>query len=272
MTYSPADLQAIIDYAEERGIQVIVEIDMPGHTTSIAETYPDLIVARNKQPNWDTYAAQPPSGTLKLNHPPVDKFVKTLLDDLLPRLKEHTTYYHSGGDEVNKNAYELDETVRSNDPLIIQPHINRFVTKAHDVVREHGFSPVVWEEMLLNWNITLGKDTIVQIWQEPSSTKTAVQKGYKTISGSYVSTNSRSPEYNLSNIPSTTGTSTAATANGSTSPPRATKPSSPSTTTVPPRNPGVSSTATTRRPASPRRKPNSSWEAKSRCGPSRRIQ
>lgn len=61
LTYSPKDLQEILDHAEDRGMQVIVEIDMPGHTTVIAEAYPELIAARDIQPNWNEYAAQPPS-------------------------------------------------------------------------------------------------------------------------------------------------------------------------------------------------------------------
>ncbi|KAI5845313.1 glycoside hydrolase superfamily [Tricharina praecox] len=38
-TYSPEDLQQILDYAEARGIQVIVEIDMPGHSTCCRKTW-----------------------------------------------------------------------------------------------------------------------------------------------------------------------------------------------------------------------------------------
>jgi hexosaminidase len=158
---------------------------MPGHTTSIAESHPELIIARNVQPNWPEFAAQPPSGTLKLNDPKVDKFNTKLLNDLLPRLKDYTPYYHTGGDEVNAHAYLLEEGIQSEDKTKIQPHINRFVTHLHDVVRENGMSPVVWEEMLLVWNITLAKDTIVQSWTDPESVKLITGKGYRVIAGSY---------------------------------------------------------------------------------------
>lgn len=187
-TYSPEDLQSILEYAEDRGIQVIVEIDMPGHTTSIAETYPDLIAAVNVQPDWPVYAAQPPSGTLQLKNPKVTAFIKKLLDDLLPRLKQHTGYYHSGGDEVNAKAYLKDPTVGSDDKVgVLQPLINKLVTDTHEVVKENGFSPVVWEEMLLEWNVSLAKNTIVQSWIGPESVLEIVEKGYRVIAGSYQS-------------------------------------------------------------------------------------
>ncbi|RPA83068.1 hypothetical protein BJ508DRAFT_78474 [Ascobolus immersus RN42] len=185
-TYSPADLQGILDYASDRGVQVIVEIDMPGHTTSIAEAYPELIIAKNRQPDWPLFAAQPPSGTLKLgDDPKVNEFNTNLLNDLLPRLKEHTSYYHSGGDEVNAHAYKDDPVIQSEDPQKIQPYISRFVNHIHDVVRENGMSPVVWEEMVLVWNITVKTDTLVQAWIDAESIKRITEKGYKVIAGSY---------------------------------------------------------------------------------------
>lgn len=61
LTYSTDDVQEIYKYAEDRGIQVIMEIDMPGHTSSIGLAYPELIVGQNVQPNWTDVAAQPPS-------------------------------------------------------------------------------------------------------------------------------------------------------------------------------------------------------------------
>jgi hexosaminidase len=185
LTYSPEDLQEILDFAEARGIQVIIEIDMPGHTTSIADAYPDLIVGRNMQPNWDKYAAQPPSGSLKLNNKKVETFLSKLFRDLLPRLNKHTKYFHTGGDEVNANVYELDPGVGSSDKTKIQPHLQKFSTHVQNEVAKQHMSPVVWEEMLLDWNLTLPEKTIVQIWQTDEAAKEATEKGFRIIQGNY---------------------------------------------------------------------------------------
>lgn len=183
--YSPAAFNDIQKYASLRGVELITEIDMPGHTSSIAHSHPELIAAFNKQPNWDTYAAEPPSGTLKLNSPAVDSFLETLLNDLLPRVLPYSSYFHTGGDEVNKNAYQLDETVQSSEPTVLQPLMQKFIDRNHDQVRKAGLTPIVWEEMLLDWNLTLGKDVIVQSWQSDEAVAKITEKGHKALFGNY---------------------------------------------------------------------------------------
>src|SRR5690606_2704619 len=108
-----------------------------------------------------------------------------LFADLLPRLAKHTTYYHTGGDEVNRNAYTLDEGVKTNDAEVIKPLIARFVKHAHGEVHKYKFSPVVWEEMLLEWEVPLSKDTLVQSWISSESVKRIASAGYKVIAGNY---------------------------------------------------------------------------------------
>jgi len=185
LTYSPQDLQDILTWGRSRGVEVIVEIDTPGHTTSIAEAYPDLITGRNKQPDWDKYAAQPPSGSLKLRNPAVKKFLTTLFDDLLPRLKSHSQYFHTGGDEVNKNVYLFDENIMSNDSAVLQPALQDFLSYTHGELGRHGVTPFVWEEMLLDWNLTLPNDAIVQTWLSDESTKKVIEKGHRVVAGNY---------------------------------------------------------------------------------------
>lgn len=162
-----------------------MEIDQPGHTTSIGYAYPDLIAAFNVQPNWDSYAAQPPTGTLKLNSTAVYDFLQTMFAELLPRLSPLTSYFHLGGDEVNANAYTLDDTVLSNDSTILQPLMQRFMDRNQAQLREAKFTPLVWEEMLLEWNLTLPRDTIVQTWQSSDAVVKTVEQGYRVLAGNY---------------------------------------------------------------------------------------
>ncbi|KAI9671619.1 MAG: N-acetyl-glucosamine-6-phosphate deacetylase [Trizodia sp. TS-e1964] len=185
LSYSPKDLEDIQEYAAARCISTIIEIDMPGHTSSIGYAFPDLIAAFNIQPNWDTYAAEPPSGSLKLNSPAVGAFLAKLFDDLLPRIKPYSAYFHTGGDEVNPNPYLLDETVKSNDAAVIRPFLQKFVDRNHNQVRKHGLTPIVWEEMLLQWNLTLGMDTVIQTWQGDQAVKDTVSKGYRALVGNF---------------------------------------------------------------------------------------
>ncbi|KAF8469122.1 glycoside hydrolase superfamily [Kalaharituber pfeilii] len=184
--YTTRDIQEIYKYAEDRGIQVIMEIDMPGHTSAIGHAYPDLITGQNVQPMWTEVAAQPPSGHLKLNDSDVEKFLTKLFNDVVPRLAPYSKYFHTGGDEVNRNIYLLDENVRSNDSAVIKPYLERFLTHAHNLVRKNGATPVVWEEMVVEWGIDLPKDTVVQTWLGDQSTKVVTEKEYRVIAGNYL--------------------------------------------------------------------------------------
>ena len=185
LSYSPAVLAEIQEYGAFRGVQVFLEIDMPGHTSSIALSYPEFITAFDVLPDWYTYAAEPPSGSLKLNSSAVYGFLGKLWDDLLPRVKPYTAYFHTGGDEVKANAYLLDETVRSNDSSVINPLLQKFVDFNHAQVRAAGLTPIVWEEILLEFNLTLGADVVVQTWQSDDAVLQTVQKGHKALVGNY---------------------------------------------------------------------------------------
>lgn len=185
LIYTAADFADLQQHAALQGVQLITEIDMPGHTSSIWYSAPELIAAFNKQPNWDTYAAEPPSGTLKLNSTAVDQFLDTLFEDLMPRIAPFAAYFHTGGDEVNLNAYSLDDTVKSSDHEVLQPLMQAFVSANHDRVREAGLTPMVWEEMLLTWNLTLGNDVVVQSWQSDEAVLQIVESGHKALVGNY---------------------------------------------------------------------------------------
>lgn len=185
LSYSADVLAEIQEYGAYRGIQVLIETDMPGHASSIGLAYPDLIAAFNVQPDWGTYSAEPPTGQLKLNSSAVYEFLNTLWSDLLPRVSPYAAYFHTGGDEVNANVYLLDEGVKSNEPSVIQPLLQKFLDFNHEHVRAAGMTPAVWEEQLLQWNLTLGSDVVVQTWLSDDSLAQTVAMGHKALFGNY---------------------------------------------------------------------------------------
>ena len=192
LVWTPDDLAAVQQYGLERGISVFIEIDMPGHTASVAHAYPDLIAAFNQE-DWNTFSAEPPTGQFKLNSPAVYDFIDTVLGDLLPRSVPYSNFFHTGGDEINVNVYLLDETVGSNSSEVIQPLLQQFVSHAQSLVQQAGLHPIAWEELILDWNLTLtpygngsnNLDTIVQVWQSPENLQAVLEKGYRALFGDY---------------------------------------------------------------------------------------
>ncbi|KAF1985840.1 glycoside hydrolase family 20 protein [Aulographum hederae CBS 113979] len=185
MTYSPNDIEQLQNYAALQGVQMYLEIDLPGHVASIHWSQPELIAAYDKQPDWNIYSNEPPSGSIKLNSSKTYDFLGTLWDDLLPRMTTYSAYFHTGGDEVNIQTYNFDDTVNTNDTAILQPLMQKLIDFNHDAVRARGLVPIVWEEMLLVWNLTLGEDVIVQTWQTSTNVAATVASGHKALAGDY---------------------------------------------------------------------------------------
>lgn len=186
LVYAPEDVAEVMQYGNLLGIETLMEIDMPGHTSSIWFSHPDLITAFNTEP-YSTNCAEPPCGSLKLNDTAVYSFLDTLFADLFPRLAEYSTFFHSGGDEVNVNAYLLDDTVRSNSTAVLQPLMQKFLSHVQSKILAAGLTPIVWEEMILTWNLTLANNTMVNCWLSQESVAEVVEKGYRAIVGDYES-------------------------------------------------------------------------------------
>ena len=53
--YSPSDVSDIVSYAAERGIDVLVEVDTPGHTAAISKSHPEHIACNEASP-WTSFA------------------------------------------------------------------------------------------------------------------------------------------------------------------------------------------------------------------------
>lgn len=180
--WAVADLEKVQRHGLYYGVEVFLEIDLPGHTTAISNAYPNLITSAYKRP-WSEFALEPPAGQLKLNSSHVSSFIATLLNDLLPRSSQFSSYFHIGGDELNTNAYLFDPTVRSSSPQILQPLIQSFINHVLSITASHSLTPIVWEEMLLDWNLTLPQNAIVQTWRSNTALSAVLAKGHKALFG-----------------------------------------------------------------------------------------
>lgn len=181
--WTGAEFRELQKYGACRGIEIYVEVDMPGHTASIHQAFPSLIMAYNKQP-WNTYALKPPSGQLKLNCQEVQHFLATLLDDLLPPVLPCSSRFHVGGDELNTEAYNLDPNFGSSSKDMIRPILQSFFDHDMGQVKSRSLTPVAWEEILLDWELDLPKNTLIHTWRSHSALASVVAKRYRALVGS----------------------------------------------------------------------------------------
>ena len=175
--YTQAEIKDVIAYAHDRGIRVIPEFDMPGHTTSWLVAYPEL--ASGPGP----FSLERGFGTRGVMDPTRDSTYK-FLDKFIGEMSKlfPDAYWHSGGDEVNfkqwdenpkieefKRAHQLD----SDEAL--QAYFSRRLT---DILKKHGKKMIGWDEV---FDPELPKTIVVQSWRGPKSLAETARAGYDSI-------------------------------------------------------------------------------------------
>ena len=180
--WTPQDLRQVQRHGQLRGIEVYLEIDIPGHTTSIAASHSELVTSAYREP-WTTYAAEPPAGQLALGSLEAMTFLTTLFNDLVARNGEVSSHFHFGGDEVNARVYGL-----GSDPSMtkekIRAHVQEIMDHAFAIAKNHSQIPIVWEELLLEWNLTLPSNTIIQTWRSNRALAHVLDRGHRVLFGS----------------------------------------------------------------------------------------
>lgn len=181
--YSYEEVKKIITYAKNRAIRVMPEFDVPGHTFVIGEAHPEIMSCLNKLPNWDKYAAEPPSGQLNIADPRAVSFAFDIITEYSRLFVD--LGYHMGGGSVNHDCWKDDPTVA----LYVRDHPGESVeslvvgwhTQMIEKLGEMGKIPFAWEEVVLNYNSTAKNTTVLQAWVNEDSVAKLVDRGYRTI-------------------------------------------------------------------------------------------
>ena len=157
--YTQEEYIEIQNYAKKHHIEVIPEIDMPGHTNAALSSYPELN-CNNKATKLYT-GTRVGFSTLCTSKEITYKFV----DDVIGELASITTgrYIHIGGDESHSTK-KVDYIF--------------FIDKARKIVESHGKKLIGWDEIA---HSDINDETIVQFWAKEENAKLAVQKGAKVI-------------------------------------------------------------------------------------------
>ena len=173
--YTQDQVRDIIEYARDRGIRVVPEFDVPGHSTSWFVGYPEL-------------AATPGPFTLGgRGSPAMDPSKEStyaFLDGFIGEMTQlfPDPYFHIGGDEVSPRAWNQSDTVQAfakahdlKDTAAIQVYFNQRLIK---VVQKYGKIMVGWDEILVPG---LPTDAVIQSWRGQKSLAESAAKGYRGI-------------------------------------------------------------------------------------------
>ncbi|KAF7365597.1 Beta-hexosaminidase [Mycena venus] len=179
--YSPADVQEIVSYAAAHGIDVLMEIDSPGHTAIIAESHPEYIACSQASP-WSTFANEPPAGQLRLASPATVNFTAALFTAAARVLP--SKYFSTGGDELNTQCYAQDAQTQADLKKAgknLEQALNTFTQATHGALANLGKTAVVWEEMVLEHNLTLSNNTVVMVWISSENAAAVAAKNFRLV-------------------------------------------------------------------------------------------
>ena len=166
--YTQDEIREIVAYAAERHIEVIPEIDMPGHATAFTKAFPQLA-----------------AGTRTVN--PADENLYVVLETVIRELADlfPGRYIHIGGDEVSTRGWrELPEMAAFMEKNGIGSYDDTqkyFERRLSAIVTAAGKVPIVWDDAI---DSGLNKDKAVIHWwraDHPESLEKALKAGYQTV-------------------------------------------------------------------------------------------
>lgn len=174
--YTQDEVRELVAYCAERHIEVVPEVDLPGHVTAILAAYPELSCTQ-KPVEVATGAGIFPD-ILCAGREETFDFLNTLLDELCELFPGR--YFHIGGDEVPKTRWEacpLCAARREAEGLASSRELQGYLANrvaAH--LRERGKRAIVFNEAALGGN--LDDDIIVQLWNDdPNDPSLALHAG-----------------------------------------------------------------------------------------------
>ena len=107
--YHPGDIATIVQYATDRGVRVVPEIDTPGHSRALglAPIYNEAIACRETTGDtWPLYCVEPPCGQLNPAVPAMYSLLTGVFADVRGMFADE--YFHVGFDEINFACWESD--------------------------------------------------------------------------------------------------------------------------------------------------------------------
>ena len=176
--YTQEQVRDVVRYAADRGIRVVPEFDMPGHTGAWLVGYPWLSSGKGPFEIGRTWGVYDP--VIDPTNEKVYAFVERVIGEMAALFPD--AYFHIGGDEVNGKqwdaspavvAYRQQHGMKTNEDL--QAYFNTRISK---MLAKRGKIMVGWEEIL---HKDLPKNTVVHSWRGQKSLADAALRGYQGI-------------------------------------------------------------------------------------------
>lgn len=178
MYYTQDEVRDLLAYAHDRGIRVVPEFDLPGHSTAWFVGYPELSAGSGPYQIERKWGVMDPA--FDPTNEKVYKFLDTFIGEMVKIFPDQ--FFHVGGDEVNGKQWDANPKIQAfikehslKDNKGLQAYFNKRLSA---IVTKHGKSMIGWDEIL---DPSLPKDVTIHSWRGPESLAAAAKMEYRGI-------------------------------------------------------------------------------------------
>ena len=176
--YTREDVREIVEYARLRGVRVVPEIEMPGHSSAALVAYPELACAEPpaEVPNeWGVFR-----DIYCVGKPQTFAFLETVLDEVAELFPSE--YVHIGGDEVPKERWEACASCQAlmrSEGLADEEELQAwFLRRIAAHLEGLGKTMIGWDEVLEGGGVP---GAVVQVWRDAATIREAIHRGHRVI-------------------------------------------------------------------------------------------
>lgn len=190
--YTIDELNDIVQYAKDRGIAVIPEVDLPGHSTILWQTYPEVFGSLNSETNKPEQLY-----VINIAKEKTYEAVNNIIKELA-KVFYTSPYIHIGGDEVylenlkkvpEYQKYTKDNGLAAASKGDANELFCHFINKMNQMVKATGKKTIAWEGFHDTGagNVIIDKDITVIVWNATyNNPNNLLKNGYKVINSTWV--------------------------------------------------------------------------------------
>ena len=188
--YTQDDIREVVQYAKERYINILPEIDVPGHSLAAVAAYPELSCTPGKYApsSGDRFMIWPPSGHFygKIDNSlcPANEKVYEFMEKVFSEVAQlfPFDYIHMGGDETARNFWQKSTQIKAlmkkeklKDLDEVQSY---FVNRMEKIINSKGKKMIGWDEILQGG---LAPNAAVMSWRGMKGGIEAAKMGHEVV-------------------------------------------------------------------------------------------
>jgi len=191
--YSFEELEAFRAHANEKGVILVPEFEVPGHAAALNKNYPDVFANKMEGDGGNIVSEEgvviTADNVICAGSEKTLEAIKILLKEICELFPE-TPYIHIGGDEANIKAWNYcsvcKEYMKKNGIEDEYELYSEFVGRVARIVLDLGKTPIVWEGFPVKGVQYIPKETIVTAWESHyHMADELLSEGFRIINGSW---------------------------------------------------------------------------------------